>query len=116
MQEVQSVRFYSLVEFFVALSKWFTTNWTSGRWKHDEVPSEIAAGLPPKPDGWGLPAAMLLSDASCPTQSLIRDQSIVVRSSLDIVAFASEGHHSNYSVLYVDRHHVMWRMVQRYLH
>jgi len=52
------------------------------RWKHSEVPNDIAEGHAPQPDGWGLPAAILPSDSSCPTQSLVKDQSIIIDTTL----------------------------------
>lgn len=63
---------------FKPTCKWLMLDDWLGRWKHSEVPADITAGHAPKPAGWGLPSAMLLSDASCPTTSLIQQQSIVV--------------------------------------
>jgi len=87
---MKGLKFVRLVTFSAALSIIAHCNWAlAGRWKHSEVPSDIAEGHAPQPDGWGLPAAILPSDSSCPTQSLIKDQSIVVRRSFD--PFESEG-------------------------
>lgn len=50
----------------------------TGRWTHSQVPADIKTGHAPNPAGWGLPSAMIVSDSSCKTTSLIKSQSIVV--------------------------------------
>ena len=113
MKGLKFVRLVTFSGYIVKIAHW---SWAlAGRWKHSEVPSDIAGGNAPQPDGWGLPAAMLPSDSSCPTQSLVKDQSIVVRRSFDLLMLHKR--RTGQPVLYhfiplsVDRHNAMRRMV-----